>query len=79
MKMQELFVSPKNWTQNRPYNFERTAFCLIGAVYQCYDCFCEELKLRIKRHLKVRDLAEWNDAPERIFEDIRQLVIELDI
>ena len=54
-------------------------WCLIGAVMRCYPR-CHRIPLdKICKKLKTVAVTEWNDAPERTFEDVRKLVEELDI
>ncbi len=64
------------------------SFCLIGAVCHCYTL---DTNIRSEIYKKLRaelypempaeqiSIAEWNDAPERTFEDVKKLVNDLDI
>ena len=61
-------------------------WCLIGALMKCYgeDGMFRMLGMFYPRIPAVgtshfNDVAVWNDAPERTFEDVQQLVTYLDI
>ena len=90
MKIYELLDSPDKWTR---CNYAKTkdgdycksnssnacCWCLYGAMLKCYpgDHF-----LQIKRILESTLgvwIETWNDEPERTFEEVRQLCINLDI
>jgi hypothetical protein len=62
-------------------------WCLGGAINRCYPTI-EHRRVVLDRIFETvpeivvlhnDSLAEWNDAPERTFEDVRALVEELDI
>lgn len=59
--------------------------CLYGALYCAYRATPERFEAELKIKVEFigmgvnKTLYEWNDAPERTFEDVRQLVTELDI
>ncbi len=91
MKVQELLDKPEKWTQNayardeirRSVHYEdpfAVCFCLIGAVRKCYPIILEReaIEAEIDSELKCWGF-NWNDAPERTFEDIKNLVEKLDI
>jgi len=90
MKLQELFTDPTTWCQRDfaqtstgisigPSNPEATCWCLAGGIMKCYPT--EEYGI-IRNTLSRRiggPLLDWNDAPERTFEEVKALVEELDI
>jgi len=69
----------------RPQDPEAKCFCLQGAIRKCYDPAGDFSK----EYMRVRDLVctrlggsdipSWNDADERTFKQVKQLVEELDI
>ena len=95
MKVKELLSGPEKWTQSvyvrnkdgTPTQLgaaEAFSFCLRGAIYFCYCDATGRYWTEDKAHKALNlppceSLAEWNDAPERTFEDVRKLVEELDI
>jgi hypothetical protein len=66
---------------------DAVCFCLQGAIRRCYNDgkepyrFTDEYKGVKSRilHEIGEPITTWNDAPERTFEDIKQLVEKLDI
>lgn len=75
-----------------PHNPEAVCWCLSGLIVKCYSSPNEDIipyskfyKIRnkITEYLGVtRGSAEWirwNDAPERTFEEVKNLVEKLDI
>lgn len=64
------------------------SFCLAGAVRRCYseteEVFHDiSLQISIKTHQDITQwnwsIVQWNDDPERTFEEVKELVEELDI
>lgn len=88
MKVQELLTDPSKWTKEayardingKPVGTKSTevsCFCLSGAIDRCYQ---DSANIRLKIHSYLHEsIPVWNDAPERTFEDIQQLIKELDI
>lgn len=62
-----------------------TCFCLRGAILHCYGCGMQNKRRdaideKIFAHLgKIQMDYDWNDAPDRTFEEVRNLALELDI
>ncbi len=89
MKVKELLDSPEKWTQranardshNLPVNPEcdhAACWCLIGAIIRCYPLGSSDVVRRVDRNVGCY-VNNWNDAPERTFDDVKQLVEELNI
>lgn len=92
MKIKELLTDESKWTQNA---FGRDAeglacfsgdpdavcWCLLGAMTVCYpnSYIRAEIIRKIHKHLLNNTVFNFNDAPERTFEDIKKLVNDLDI
>ena len=91
MKVKELYTDPSKWTKNA---FARTkdgtpcyssnpdafSFCLSGAVGFCYiDNLDEQAEAFTKLKRKIFSVWNWNDHPDRTFDEVKQLVNELDI
>lgn len=88
MKIKELFTDSSRWTKGalaRDINGEFTdidhgySFCLSRAIYKCYPYDSKLIIFKIKPKLKEPLIVNWNDAPERTFEEVKALVEELDI
>jgi hypothetical protein len=68
------------------YNERACKFCLLGALDKCYGTNANEYR-RVRAKIESRiipnetlgTIVRWNDAPERTFADVKQLVEELDI
>ena len=78
-----------NGNKTDPFSPDAVCWCLYGLVNKCYhkedgtddelfDVLLEIDRHVIKRHNKVWGY-QWNDAPERTWEDVRNLLKELDI
>jgi len=89
MKLKELYAGPENWTQRScALNSENVAvptfhatackWCLFGGIRKCYPSEGQQIISLIEKHLKQNHI-EWNDSPERKFEDVKTLVEVLDI
>lgn len=90
MKVRELLDVESKWTahafardsKHRSIHEDRSeavCWCLTGAINKCYSPEeCQDIKAKVRAALDV-DIIWWNDAPNRIFEDIRKLIMELDI
>lgn len=91
MTLQELFSDSSKWTQQtyarditgRPVtinDIDAVCFCLMGAIYKCYPSTEEKAKVIQKLESKrLLNITFWNDARERKFEEVQQLVKELNI
>ena len=95
MKAYELLDSPEKWTtkvgqKDKDNNhvdvgdLSACKFCIYGAIRHCYrhDQKDSELIGKVLKELKFIDTKElflWNDSPERTFDDVRNLLIKLDI
>ena len=92
MKMKELLSDPSKWTQRvnarnsngiptLSFASNAVCFCLYGAMCRCYPN--EEERSRVQRELHsnvpLRNVAAWNDAPERTHAEVLELVTRLDI
>ena len=92
MKLKELFTDESRWTQGvaardregnivSPNDPLAVKFCPDGGIRRCYP-YEEWSHVRIQLQHRLhygQSITEWNDAPERTFEDIQRLVNELDI
>lgn len=60
-------------------------FCLSGAIRRCYPDREERFRVlntvinEIGGNAAVRSTMEWNDDPRRTFDEVRALVLKLDI
>lgn len=91
MKVKELFSDPSKWTQNTLYrdntgkevpwnNPNIVSFCLLGAIRHCYRYFQYiPIEILVRDKLIIGDITIWNDDPDRTFEEVKELVEELDI
>ena len=89
MTLQELFTDPSTWTKEYaakdkrglgvvPFDPNTVCWCLLGGIEKCYGSKWVEIVNDVHAHIRM-PLSIWNDAPERTFEDIVQLVKELNI
>lgn len=92
MKVKELLSDSSKWIQGanaRDRNGRKIApespyaicWCLFGAIVRCY-AYCPDQCIKVANHILVEYqmlLPKWNDAPERTFADIKELVERLDI
>lgn len=88
MKLKELFTDESKWTKGSyardqdgltvdPQNDKAVCWCFRGAMYKIG--FNIHSLTHIFEKLFPDGVMDWNDAPERTFEDIKKLVEELDI
>lgn len=89
MKAYELLDSPERWTQFVPARNsagevvkakapDAVCWCIMGAIVRCYpkgkrnmfEDFCNKVRC---------DLSQWNDRPERTWEEVYNLLKEYDI
>ncbi len=94
MKAHEILSSPDKWTQHTLARTadgtptwvsdpSATCFCTFGALILCYtngkDHMEKKKKLTDKIGIRFETVGEWNDQPERTFEEVHALLKELDI
>lgn len=68
--------SPAKWHKGNLSNAQDTAWCLMGA---CYEAGCPDALQPLYREIRDRyntTLVEWNDADERTFADVKNLIAE---
>lgn len=90
MKIKELLSDKSKWTQKvnaRDYKGfevgalyeEATCFCLSGALVKCYT-FSQRREIADKLHQALPcNFVDWNDAPEREFEEVKALIEKLNV
>jgi len=88
MKAYELLSSPDKWTQGAEYRDshgydcdpeQSVSMCLAGSIRLAYpDELERDTAFSIVRH-KVGQLSDWNDAPDRAWDEVLSLLVELDI
>jgi hypothetical protein len=70
-------------TKNDEYCFVTSEsafkFCLLGGIAKCYPEQYEKVKIKILEELNIGNIVAWNDANDRTFQDIKNLVEKLDI
>ena len=93
MKIKELFTDSSKWTKGSLardkngdltsyYSSDAVCFCLHGAIYKCYEDFGDKSSIitnKIRKEIKRYSISGWNDAEERTFEEVKNLVEKLDI
>lgn len=91
MKIKELLSDASRWTQhafardtigrNIYTNAEEAySYCLLGAAMKCYPPTTPaRILIKIKEEIECESILDWNDAPERTFEEVKALVEKLDI
>lgn len=88
MKIRELLSDESKWTKGVasrdsngnevPYSsLLATCWCLLGACCRCYDD--DFLAVRDKIQSEITWMPTWNDAPERTFKEVKELVDRLDV
>jgi hypothetical protein len=91
MKLQELFSDSSKWTQGCmakdkngltvfPKDCKAVSWCLIGGMNKC----CPNIQqfttmVNAAYCLLKRSISDWNDFPDRKFDDIVKLCKDLDI
>ena len=86
MKVKDL-LTENNWGKASPgcYLPPCSKICLGMAINDCYPSWekdHERIWSIVKNKLKLKSsvaIVDWNDAPERTFAEVRQLIEELDI
>lgn len=82
MKVKDLLTDESKWYH--PGDREAGDLnCIATAIYSAYGSTSSDAILK-RVAAKVggktaKDIQRWNDAPERTFADVRQLIEELDI
>lgn len=91
MKAYELLDSAEKWGQDRmaeaingesvsPKSSSAYKWCMMGAIVQCYPREDRHnIYERIHKELDMSYFPDWNDAPERTWEEVRALLVKLDI
>lgn len=91
MKVQDILTDESKWTQgyyardkdNHLVSVDSPnacKFCLIGAMLKAYPEAAEKDAVETTTFRKLGSgVANWNDAPERTFAEVRALIEELDI
>ena len=92
VKVHELLSSPDSWTKYvmarnndyytvQPNSTEAVRWCILGAIYHCYGGRTNDAGILavIKISQTVGVISTWNDAPDRTYEDVRDLCLKLDI
>lgn len=90
MLVKDLLNDPSRWTQFFfarngvgtpvwPEDGTAVCWCLLGAIHKCYEeRTCGVIEL-VQKELNYVSVAKWNNAPERTFEDVKNLVTRLNI
>ena len=91
MKISELLTDETKWCKmacakdkdgNLVNELSDTAvkWSLHGAIWKCHsDNNMMKVIIKIHDYMGEKYLWQWNDAPERTFEDVRKLIEELNI
>ena len=81
MKVRDLLSDESKWTKGvfHTTHADGDAFCLAGAISQCYVAPRWELVRNAVMAEINGCITLWNDAPERTFADVKALVDRLDI
>ena len=93
MKVKELFSDQTKWTQGayakskngtHLFSCDPTAvcFCLYGAISRCYEGDQDHfltVSNKVRKAIGINDIFTWNDDPNRIFQEVKDLVEKLDI
>lgn len=78
MKVKE-FLTPERWAKGDDVYLDNRD-CLLTAICRCYED--SQVEWGIKRRVREAvngSLIDWNDAPERTFQEVKALVEKLDI
>lgn len=90
MKIKELLTDSSKWTKGSlaktetncyvsPSHTQAVCWCLLGAIFRCYKETELEISAKIFKTLGINSITDWNDSPERTFDEVKALVLELDI
>jgi hypothetical protein len=81
----EVFARDAEGKECPPEDDAATCFCILGAVRRCYRNFEECLAkidmicMNFGKPYDNLNATNWNDHEDRTFEDVRNLLLELDI
>lgn len=81
----KVYATTENGTSCDPRSDEAICFCVLGAIEKCYyvSDSIEDIKIYTdviaKLKSKVCNIPKWNDAKERTYEEIVEVLKELDI
>ncbi len=91
MKIRELLNSPEKWTQGASAKDSRgfgvparspyaRQWCLMGALDICYPEVKDAVHVQNRIALILGTSAiDWNDTPDRKFEEVKELVDKLNV
>ena len=91
MKLHEFFTNQSKWTQDAfavradgdcvdPDSRKAVAWCLLGAIDICYpDEAAGDRIASMLNEAVGMSIDSWNDAPKRTFDEVRGLLLQLDI
>lgn len=94
MKIKDLLSDESKWTQgaldinDKPItgsSSQASCWCLLEAANRCYQDAWEKFYVLQEIYKELRNIktqtsiAEWNDAPERTFGEVKELVEKLGI
>lgn len=82
MKPSEL-LTKGNWRKDGEVSRLNNTYCLAASIEQCSGDYNFELAInRIKQHLGLKKMSEvlnWNDEPERTFEEVQAVLKACDL
>ena len=89
MKVRELLSNATRWTKgtyaknhlgnNVLYTDEKACqWCLSGAIQKCYPNNYGTITKKVEAQIGS-DILNWNDKPQRFFQEVQSLVEVLDI
>jgi len=81
------FAKNKDGIRTNYSSRNAVCWCLLGAMDKCYDksgwefqfALFNKLRTVIKTKYNITGVSKFNDAPERTFEEVHNLLKELDI
>ncbi len=94
MKVYELLDRPEKWTKKAlardsqgigcdPHSKRAVSFCLAGAMMVCRGETAYLTEINVVNQWAAQDgygdIADWNNAPERTYDEVIALAKELDI
>lgn len=81
MKIHLLYTDSNIWLKGAKHRVHNgiQRCCLLGAIDICYPSNGRLIRNRIRDRLRIESISDWNDAEDRTFEHIKNLVTELDI
>lgn len=80
MKVQDILTDESKWCQFR-YKSDDGRVCLVGAMDSAYPNRAEwnDVYSKIQIHTTYDGVSAWNDVRGRTFNQVRALIVELDI